>query len=80
MSDMLKEEKTQMEDKVERLPIDRKLVLTVKEAAEYSNMGVNLIIKLAKEPGCPFVLKNGNRHLIKREEFEAYIKSRNEIN
>lgn len=64
---------------VEKLSIDSKLLLTPEEAAEYSHIGVNKIIELAKEKDCPFVLKNGNRHLIKRVEFEEYIRSRKEI-
>lgn len=68
-----------MQNSVERLPIDRKLVLTVREAAEYSNIGENLITKLLKQPDCTFVLKNGNRRLVKRAEFEAYVKSIHEI-
>lgn len=63
----------------EKLSIDRKLVLTVKEAAEYSNIGENCITRMLKEPGCSFLLKNGNRRLIKRAEFEEYIKNTKEL-
>ena len=55
------------------VPIDRKLTLTIKEAAEYSNIGINRIDKMLREPNCPFALFVGNKKLIKRKEFELYI-------
>ena len=47
--------------------------LTVKEAAAYSNIGMNLIDKLLRTPNCPFVLFVGKKKLVKRKEFEEYI-------
>ena len=47
-----------------------KMTLTIKEAAEYSNIGIN---KIEKEPKCPFVLYVGAKKLVKRKEFEDYI-------
>lgn len=57
----------------EKVPIHLKMVLTIKEAAEYSNIGINKIDALLKQPNCPFVLYVGTRKLVKRKEFEAYI-------
>ena len=59
--------------KVERVPIYQKMTLTIREAAEYSNIGINKIDALLKQPGCPFVLYIGTRKLVKRKEFEKYI-------
>ena len=59
--------------KVERVPIYQKMTLTIREAAEYSNIGINKIDALLKQPGCPFVLFIGTRKLVKRKEFEKYI-------
>lgn len=56
-----------------RLPIDRKLALTIKEAAEYSNIGINKINSLLRSPNCPFVLFVGAKKLVKRKEFEEFI-------
>ncbi len=56
-----------------RLPIDRKMMLTIREAAEYSNIGINKIDEMLKQPGCPFVLYVGAKKLVKRKAFEAYI-------
>ena len=59
-----------------RLPIDRKMMLTIREAAEYSNIGINKIDSLLKQPNCPFVLYVGTRKLVKRREFEEYIRKK----
>ena len=59
--------------KVERVPINQKMALTIREAAEYSNIGINKIDVMLKQPGCPFVLYIGTRKLVKRKEFEKYI-------
>ena len=57
----------------ERVPIHLKITLTIREAAEYSNIGINKIESLLKEPHCPFVLYVGTRRLVKRKEFEQFI-------
>ena len=56
------------------VPIYHKLTLTIKEAAEYSNIGINKIESLLKQPNCPFVLYAGTRKLVKRREFEEFIR------
>ena len=55
------------------LSINHKLLLTIKEAAEYSNIGINKIDALLKQPNCPFVLYVGTRKLVKRKEFEEFL-------
>ena len=59
----------------ERVPIYRKMALTIREAAEYSNIGINKIDAMLKQPNCPFVLFVGNKKLVKRREFEDFIHS-----
>lgn len=61
------------------VPICQKLNLTIREAAEYSNIGINHISKLLNDPYCPFVLYNGNRKLVKRKEFEEFISKSLEV-
>lgn len=51
-----------------------KLNLTIREAAEYSNIGINRIDEMLKKPNCPFVLYVGSKKLVKRKEFEEYIR------
>lgn len=57
----------------EKVPIHLKMALTIKEAAEYSNIGINKIDFLLKQPHCPFVLYVGTKKLVKRKEFEEFI-------
>lgn len=56
-----------------QVPIHLKMNLTIKEAAEYSNIGINKLDAILKEPNCPFVLYVGTRKLVKRKAFEEYI-------
>ena len=58
------------------LPIDRKLLLSIREAAEYSNIGINKIDEMLKQPNCPFVLYVGTKKLVKRKAFEEFIEGR----
>ena len=60
----------------ESVPINLKLTLSIKEASEYSNIGINKIDAMLKQPNCPFVLYVGSKKLVKRKEFEAYISSK----
>ena len=57
----------------EIVPISQKLTLTIREAAEYSNIGINKIDNMLRSPGCTFVLFVGTKKLVKRKEFEAFI-------
>lgn len=62
------------------VPIWEKVTLTVEEAAEYSNIGINKISSLLNEPGCSFVFLVGRgKRLVKRKEFEKYIEKTREI-
>lgn len=63
-----------MNDK-EKVPICQKLNLTLEEAAEYSNIGINRLRIMVSEPNCPFALFVGSKKLIKRHKFEEYINS-----
>ena len=61
------------------MPFWLKLNLTKQEAAAYSNIGINRIDELLKDPKCSFVLYVGNKKLVKRKEFEQYISKSLEI-
>ena len=62
-----------MVDEICKVPIHLRLTLTTKEAAEYSNIGINEIDSMLRSPNCPFVLFVGTKKLVKRKEFEEYI-------
>ena len=65
-----------MSEENEKVPIHLKMTLTIKEAAEYSNIGINRIDTLLRQPNCPFVLYVGTKKLVKRREFEHYISNK----
>ena len=58
------------------LPINHKMLLSIREAAEYSNIGINKIDEMLKQPNCPFVLYVGTKKLVKRKAFEEFIESK----
>lgn len=62
-----------------RVPIYRKMALTIKEAAAYSNIGINRIDTMLRSPDCPFALYVGKKKLVKRKEFEEFIHNQVDI-
>ena len=65
-----------MENEISKVPIHLKMTLTAREAAEYSNIGINTIDSMLRTPNCPFVLYVGTKKLVKRKEFEQFISQR----
>ena len=58
------------------VPVEKEVTLTKYEAAECSNIGINKIEAMLREPNCPFVLYVGpNKKLVKQKEFESFIRS-----
>lgn len=56
------------------IPVWKRYALTVTEAAEYYHIGENKLRMIADEhPEADFIIMNGNRLLIKRQKFEAYL-------
>ena len=64
---------TSDEKEVVNVPIEKKLNLTIREAAEYSNIGMNKINDVLRNPMCSFVLYVGTKKLVKRKEFEQFL-------
>ena len=62
-----------MENCIGTVPIHLKMALTTKEAAEYSNIGINKIDSMLRTSNCPFVIFVGTKKLVKRKEFEQFI-------
>ncbi len=62
-----------------RVPIWEKSNLTVREAAEYFNIGINKIDELLTTPNCSFVLYVGKKKLVKRKEFEKFLSTTVEL-
>lgn len=55
------------------VPIWEKVALTLEEAAAYSGIGINKIRQLSNSENCDFVVWVGNKRLIKRKKFDAFI-------
>lgn len=72
-----KQERTIVTDhETQGVPIHLKTTMTIREAAQYSNIGINKIEAMLKQPNCPFVLYIGTRKLVKRKAFEAFLEER----
>jgi len=56
-----------------RWRIHHKITLTIEEAADLTNIGINRIDAMLRKPNCPFVLFVGKKKLVKRKEFEEFI-------
>lgn len=65
-----------MSNNFQTVPIHEKVTLTIKETAEYSNIGINKIDAMLRSPNCPFVLFVGTKKPVKRKEFEQFISSK----
>ncbi len=68
-----------MNNEIQKIPTNLKLALTIREAAEYSNIGINKIDSMLRLPNCPFVLYVGTKKLVKRKEFEEFLSKMNYI-
>lgn len=68
-----------MKNEVKEVPVWIKTNLTLEETAAYSGIGVNRIREISNDENCPFVLWVGNKRLIKRRLFDAYIEKQYSI-
>lgn len=58
------------------VPIADKYLLSISEAAEYFNIGINKMYKIASEYdnfNYDFVIHNGSKVMIKRKNFEKFL-------
>lgn len=55
------------------VPVWEKANLNLEEAAAYSNIGIGKLREITNDENCSFVLWVGNKRLIKRKRFEAYL-------
>ena len=60
-------------DGTPKVPIWEKANLTLPEAAELYNIGINRLREISDDDRCPFVLFVGNKRLIKRKKFDEYL-------
>lgn len=69
-----------MTNDVTGVPVWQKYNLTLAEAAEYFNIGVNKLRAMSDQPDCNFCLFVGNKRLIKRKVLEDYLKDVSLVN
>ena len=56
------------------IPVWEKYALTIREAAQYFHVGEKKLRQIVEEnPNADFVVKLGNRSMIKRKNFETYL-------
>ncbi|NBJ94481.1 excisionase [Parablautia muri] len=68
-----------MKNEIKEVPVWIKSNLTLEETAAYSGIGINRIREISNDENCPFVLWVGNKRLIKRRLFDAYIEKQYSI-
>ena len=61
------------------ISINEKYLLTVKEAAEYFNIGIKKMRRLAEDNIGRFAVYSGNRYLIIRPKFEQFLNNSSTI-
>ena len=57
------------------VPVWEKKNLTLEEAAEYYNIGLNKLRQITDDESCPAVLWIGNKRLIKRRMMNKWLES-----
>ena len=56
--------------------LSEKPTLSIYEAAAYTGIGIQKLVKMAEVPGCDFVLYVGSKRMFKRKKLEEYLESR----
>lgn len=65
--------------KQQDVPIDKKELLTLEEAAAYTGIGINKLRELSNDEDCEFVLWNSSKRLLKRRKLENYLSEKYSI-
>ena len=59
--------------KRQAVPIQKKALLTIEEAAEYTGIGLHKLRELSNRKSCTFILWNGNKRMFKRKKLVEYL-------
>ena len=62
-----------------KVPLSEKYSLTIKEAADYFSIGTKKMRRLAEDNLGDFAVYSGNRYLIIRDRFEAFLQQASAI-
>lgn len=66
-------------EKLALVPIWKKCLLTLDEAAAYSGMARGRLMKLSDQDDCEFVVWNGYKRLFKRKKLEEFIEQMGDL-
>ncbi len=64
--------------KIESVPYEKKMVVSVQEAAQHTGLSERYIATLTRQPECNFIMfppTRGRKTMIIREKFESYLQS-----
>lgn len=69
-----------MANELVQISIAEKAVLSINEAASYSNIGIHKLQQICNtSEGKKFSFKNGNRNMIKRKAFDKWLEKVEQI-
>ena len=69
-----------MANELVQIPISEKAVLSINEAAAYSNIGIHKLQQICNtDDAKSFVFRNGKRFMIKRKAFDKWLESIEQI-
>ena len=57
----------------QKVPLAQKELLTLREAAAYTGIGINRLRRMSDDEDCSFVLWVGSKRMLKRRELEQYL-------
>ena len=63
----------------QKIPVNEKYMLSINEAAQYFNIGVKKMRRLAEDNLGVFAVYSGNRYLIIRCKFEEFLQKPSSI-
>ncbi|MBO7711228.1 MAG: helix-turn-helix domain-containing protein [Lachnospiraceae bacterium] len=62
-----------MQERRDEIPVWEKAMLTIKEAAAYTGIGVNKLRDMSDDASCDYVLWVGSRRMFKRKKLEEFL-------
>lgn len=79
---MEKDKKEEVSDLIalrNSVPLDKKYLLSVKEACAISGIAIDVIYTVLARPDINFVVRHGNKNFIHREKFARYLSNISEF-
>lgn len=62
------------------IPYYKKYMMTIREAAEYFHLGEKTLRQIVESaPDAKYLMRHGNRIMIKRKAFEKFLNKKTEI-